>query len=284
MSSFHVDDAKYTVKLKTLLEDENIRPLIEKAMSTYPMYEKKSKEEFIPSYIPTREELNQKILNYYKYREIGFETVGRFLDELEIALIEIMPYYCQLFFSADMDYNVIHNVDYVKEIKIARDGKNTNTTAGNDKTTSEVIGSSSSETKASDTNTTNASVENYNKGVKSDTPQGQLGITNKNIDTVDYASELSFSHDSNSDTGSSSGSSESNSKASSNSNTTNETTSNVNSNGTNEENEASTEITKGNYGQVSYQSLLDKYRDLIVNIEQRIINDPRIAELFMQVY
>ena len=102
--------AKYTVELKTLMENEEARKMLNKAMSTYPLYSKKSKEEFAPSYIPTREELNSKILNFYKYREIAFETPGRFLDELEVALIEIMPYYNQLFFSADQDYNIIYNV------------------------------------------------------------------------------------------------------------------------------------------------------------------------------
>ena len=89
--------AKYTIVLKTLLDDPETKALIDKAMSTYPLYEKRSEEKYIPSYIPTREQLNKKILDYYKYREIGFETVGRFLTELEVALNEIMPYYNQLY-------------------------------------------------------------------------------------------------------------------------------------------------------------------------------------------
>ena len=66
--------AKYTIHLKTLLDDAYMKSEIDKAMETYPLYVKKSKEEFIPSYVPTREELNKKLLNYYKYREIGFDT------------------------------------------------------------------------------------------------------------------------------------------------------------------------------------------------------------------
>ena len=67
--------AKYTVELRELLNDPLIKPKIEAALSSYPLYEKKSKEEHIPSIVPTREQLNTKLLNYYKYREIGFETL-----------------------------------------------------------------------------------------------------------------------------------------------------------------------------------------------------------------
>ena len=93
--------AKFTVELKTIMETPELRAKLDLAMATYKMYVPTSKEEFIPSVIPTREELNEKILRYYKYREIGFETIGRFLDELETALIEIMPYYYQLYFSME---------------------------------------------------------------------------------------------------------------------------------------------------------------------------------------
>ena len=74
--------AKYTEVLVNLLNNPEAKSKIDQAMSTYPLYQRKSVEEYIPSYIPTREELNNKILNYYRYREIGQETFGRFLFEL----------------------------------------------------------------------------------------------------------------------------------------------------------------------------------------------------------
>ena len=80
---------RYTEVLINLMENEQTKPLINNALSTYPLYVSTSQHEYgIPNIIPTREELNKKILNYYKYREIGFETVGRFLDELEISMNE----------------------------------------------------------------------------------------------------------------------------------------------------------------------------------------------------
>ena len=256
--------AKYTTVLKNLIDDETFKPKIDQALSTYPLYVSKSKEEFIPTYIPTREELNNKILNAYKYREIGFEAPGRFLDELRIAMEEIMPRYNQLYFSADQDFNVIYNVDYKKTIDREKTGQ----------TESDSTSSGTNQTRANDTTTTNASVENYNKNVKSDTPQGQLGITNRNIDTVDYADNVSWNHDSNTDSGTATGSSTTN--------TTNEIEGTATVDST--ENEGIVETTKGNFGVVSAQDLILKYRETILNIDQMIINDERIQELFMQVF
>ena len=48
--------------------------------------------------------------------------------------------------------------------------------------------------------------------------------------------------------------------------------------------ENSTETTKGNFGVVSAQDLILKYRETIINIEQMIINDERIKELFFTLY
>lgn len=237
--------ARYTEVLYNLLKNDITKELINQKMSTYPLYESKSTHEYgIPDIIPNREELNNKILNYYKYREIGFETVGRFLDELEISLNEIMPKYNQLFFSTDQDYNIIYNVDYKRTID--RD----------------LSGNVSSN--ATDTTTTNAENTSYNKHVSSDTPQNQLSITNKQIDNVDYANEVAWNKDDATQTGTTSGT--------------------ANTTGSNKEIESTLETTKGNFGVVSAQDLIEKYRKLIINIEQMIINDPRIQELFMLIY
>lgn len=253
--------ARYTEVLYNLLNNEQTRALIDEKMSTYPLYVSTSKQEYgIPNIIPTREELNKKILNYYKYREIGFETVGRFLDELEISLNEIMPYYNQLFFSADQDYNIIYNVDYKRTIDRDLSGNTTSTSTG--ETTSN----------SNDSNTTSTTTNLYNKNVESDTPQSQLGITNKQIDSVDYANKVSWNKDTTEQSGTSTGTA------------TTTADSTASGTGTNKEIESTLETTKGNFGVVSAQDLIEKYRKLIINIEQMIINDPRISELFMLIY
>lgn len=244
--------AHYTEVLVNLLNNPRARQEIDVAMSSYPLYQSKSKQEYIPTYIPTRQELNNKILNYYKYREIGFETFGRFLDELETALLEIMPKYNQLYFSADQDFNVTYNVDYRRTIDRNKEGSN------NLETTSS----------ASDTSNTNANVNNYSKNVNSKTPQGNLDITAQNINNVNYADEVNWNQNQSTDTATSTGTS----------------STNGNSVGTDTEQESTVETTKGNFGVVSAQDLILKYRETILNIDQMIINDPRIQELFMLIY
>lgn len=250
--------ARYTEVLVNLISDPTAKQAIDKAMASYPLYKSISTDNtYGTAYvIPTREQLNNKILKYYRWREIGFETFGRFLFELETALNEIMPYYNQLFYSADQDFNPIYNVDYKRTID-----RNKN---------DERNGEASSESSASDSSNTTATTDGHAKNVHSATPQGVLNISTNNIDSVNYADDATWNHDNGTQTGSSTGTSS----------TTGSNTSNVS--GT--ESESTLETTKGNFGVVSAQDLIIKYRDTILNIEQQIINDPRIAELFMLIY
>lgn len=235
--------ARYTEVLDNLLRYPQTKEWIDNAMSDYPLYQtdpNRVKVYGTAYSVPTRTELNNKILNHYRFREIGQETVGRWLFELNTALNEIMPYYNQLFYSADQDFNPIYNVDYKKSVIGSQNASSNTTSTGSDSTTN----------------------EEYTKGVNSKTPQDQLNISNVNIDTVNYAD--------NADWGKSSGSTSG----------TNTTTGNSSSNGST----SSIETTKGNFGTVSSQDLIIKYRETIINIEQKIINDPRIKELFMLIY
>lgn len=251
--------ARYTEVLDTLLRNPTTAPAINDAMSRYPLYKTdpdKVREYGTAYKVPTREELNTKILNFYRFREIGQETFGRWLFELETALNEIMPKYNQLFYSADQDFNPIYNVDYIKTIQRERKDNTVGTQNSSSNTTS--TGSDSSEN------------EEYTKSVNSKTPQDLLNIGNTGIDNVNYADDASWGKSSGSTSG------------------TNTTNGSSTTNGSNsvigKENEGITENTKGNFGVVSAQDLIIKYRETILNIEQLIINDPRIQELFMLIF
>ena len=235
--------ARYTEVLDNLLRNPEAKAEIDLAMSDYPIYQTdpdKAKQYGTAYTVPTRQELNDKILNYYRFREIGQETFGRWLFELKTALNEIMPYYNQLFYSADQDFNPIYNVDYKKVISGTQNATSNTSSTGSDSSTN----------------------EEYTKNVNAKTPQNQLNIANTGIDTVDYADDASWG------------------KASGSTSGTNTTTGNTSSNGSS----ASVETTKGNFGVVSAQNLILKYRETILNIEQLIINDKRIKELFMLIF
>lgn len=292
--------AKYTVVLKELMENEQTKPMLDKALSTYTLYEKKSKEEFIPSYVPTRSELNQKILNHYKYREIGFETVGRFLDELEIAMIEIMPRYNLLFLTADQDFNIIWNVDYLRttDRNLDDEKENTNTqvstgnVSGSVNTTGTVDNEGITDTESADNTSVTSTVDSYSKDVHSATPQGELSITSKDIDNVTYADDVSWKSNETTDESESNARSTGTTEFSNSSTTTqnqtnqSDSTGNVTNDGTEKQKqiEHTEESVRGNYGQVSAQSLILTYRETIINIEQMIIKDRRIQDLFMKVW
>lgn len=289
----HTIQPRYTEVLYNIMIDERGKKALDDALSEYPLYESKSLREFgAPNIIPTREELNKAILNHYKYREIGTETIGRFLDELKISMNEIMPKYNQLYFSADQDYNIIYNVDYRKTIDRNLNA-NTNTesignTQNNETSESEASQRATSNTTVESSDTTESSTENYNKSVKSLTPQNQLSITNKQIDSVDYADEVNWNHDSAESEATNEGSSTSSGTTvqtnTSNTENNQNTDTTLNTTGNNEETEGIVETTKGNFGVVSAQDLILKYRETIINITQQLINDPRITELFMLVY
>ena len=111
--------SNYTIELRHLLElgsglslteIENANPdqVIAAGRSSifnfnYPIYDPDHKEE-----------LETKILSHYYMREIGEETPALFRLRLYSTLNEIMPYYNQLYASADLEYNPLHDVDVTR--------------------------------------------------------------------------------------------------------------------------------------------------------------------------
>ena len=56
-----------------------------------------------------RGELEKKIIEHYYFRQIGFETVGRFKFNLNVRLREIMPRMNKLYKTTLYEYNPIEN-------------------------------------------------------------------------------------------------------------------------------------------------------------------------------
>ena len=103
-----------------------------------------------------RSVLCAKILKHYYTREIGFETAGLWQLWMNRRLEEIMPYYNQLYKSAQLEFNPFHDVDYYREGNRQNDG--------------------TSETSGTSTNTQ----DNVSRDLYSETPQGALeGVENE---------------------------------------------------------------------------------------------------------
>ncbi len=131
--------ARYTTEYGELIRT-NFQPLLD-CLANYPLYDEAH-----------REELNEKILGRYKFREIGFETAARFVHYFRAHLAEIMPYYNELFRIELRKINPLQDADY------------TETTDATSSGTSKTKGSSG----------------NKNVHLYSDTPQG--GFSTELID------------------------------------------------------------------------------------------------------
>lgn len=251
--------AKYTVSLHELLKDETVKELIKGALSSYPMYVPIHNQLY--GYIPTREELNQKILNHYRFYEIGSETVERFLFNIEMTMNEIMPYYNQLYKSVDIMNNIddiFGNLDVVESFEQETSGNSTSSS------------SNSNSNEITSSNETNTDMNTSSRSVSSKTPQSQLSA--KTINQITAASEMGWneSNDSSSST--------SNDSSSSTGRSTNE------SEGQSTGRTKHTLTRKGNQGVNTYAHDMLELRELFMNIEQMIINDKELSSCFMTIW
>ena len=230
--------SKYTTELRWIIENG-----YDLQLNEYPIFDENY-----------RQKLNQKIINHYYFREIGFETVGLFRFYLKQTMNEIMPYYNQLYESALLEIDPLNTINFTETLtrtKIGNDTKNFN-----EDTTVNSNGDSNSN-----------STKNTNfKDVESDTPQGMLSIGN--IEGELYASYARISK--NEDTTYSTAHQE-----------TTDTQKRKNDEKINrEDNENYTRTEKGN--RESQSELLIKYRQTFLNIDMQIINE--LNDLFMGLY
>ena len=92
--------AQYTLELRTILKSRDIFKSID-----YELYNNELKPIF-----------EDKFIKRFYFREIGVETVDRFLINLEQTLNEIMPYYKQLYDTTLLQYDILNNTEVIEEI------------------------------------------------------------------------------------------------------------------------------------------------------------------------
>ena len=127
--------SKYTTQFGSIY-DSGFQPLLD-ALAAYPIFDGSH-----------RSELNGKIYNRFRFREIGFETAAMFCHYFKTTLFEIMPLYNELYKTAALEYDVLTDADYTET-----------TQAGS----------------ASDSATSGSSTGNH---AHSDTPQGSFNFDN----------------------------------------------------------------------------------------------------------
>lgn len=109
--------SKYTTELRYLIQSG-----FDLGLNDYPIFEE--------SY---RSKLNEKILNHYYMREIGFETAGLFKRYLNIKMNEIMPYYNQLYLSAQIEFDPLETYSTNEQYERETTGDNTSQDEGENK-------------------------------------------------------------------------------------------------------------------------------------------------------
>ena len=274
--------SKYTTEVRFICEQvagfsdsqdgDNVEKIIEKS------YEKIFNSSL--QYIPTehRTELPMKILRHYYTREIGFETVGLWKMKLNAKMIEIMPYYNTLYESAKLIIDPLKDVDYTVNITgddgyVKRNDENINTSSTNN--TNNTANKNGNRHNTGNGHT-DGSVDQTDKF--SDTPQGSIVglqndqyLTNANMSNQENESDSNYTDDTvYTDTENSTG--------------INTGTGSLNgiTNETNDRDYSSVKTVKGKMFGVSQAKLLKEYRETILNIDMKIIND--LSDLFMLVY
>ena len=285
--------ANYTMEIRQMIDN----PLIGLFTFDYDFYSDR---------IEDKEEFEKLFIQWYYFREIGFETPERFKMKLQAKLNMVMPYYRQL---AMTEWNKVRTVEQMMtsknlkettEHKQSIEGANqseTKATSSNQQTdtmnqsttasgTSEALSSgtttSTSSTSNSTTSSTTEKQSNLSDGVsQASLTEGYLtGIAESN-----NTSSVEISDSSNGET----------------SNTTNNTissndTSNSsnNSQGTSEQNgktigsnkqELTESTTFHSVGDVGIQTpayAIAEWRKVLININQLIIDD--CNDLFMKLY
>lgn len=227
-----------------------------------------------------RSELNTKILNHYRFYEIGFETPAMFKYYLNKELAEIMPYYNQLYETTQFEYNKIYVADYTDEVTITRQDERNIQSTSNQESSGESTDEGTSYGNSNMTSNSSMDKNTNSKNLSADTPQNLLDV--KDIDSAKYASQVDFNKTGDNETTTANQDNESHTSDT----RTATNASNATTSGESTDKGLSTETTKrrlyGNYGTVSTQSLIEKERELIINIDKMIID--ALNDLFIMIY
>ena len=258
--------------------------------------------------------LFKKILLHYYTREIGYETVGLWKLKLNQKMMEIMPYYNQLYQSELIEFDPLKNVDVththegeynddekVDNLRNSESHRGIHTTQESDTTEDVTLRHSKTTTEGNDVRT-NDVIENGNSWVLfSDTPQGGIDginsaagdlagngyLTNatRTITTPDEQSvtqthgDIVETYNANGDRkDTTEGHAEVETQT--NENTTGKITDDNTKNNTGTDEYTNKDI--GKIGTETYSEMLEKYRKTFLNIDLMVIRE--LESLFMQLW
>lgn len=210
--------------------------------------------------------LCRSILRHYYTREIGMETVALWKMKINQTLVEIMPYYNNLYEIAGQGISLFDDTNF-KISGNRKDNYSENTNKGSSSESNRV---DNLQTASNGNSSTNDSSTGYT--LENDTPQGGL----EGVDTLKYLSKATKMTDT---------SNSQNSAASTVKNTGNQTTSNSTSENAEKGSENLNEYSEkraGKSGGKTYAELIKDYKEQLAGIDLQIIND--LSSCFMCIY
>lgn len=229
-----------------------------------------------------RSVLCQKILKHYYLREIGAETVGIWMLWMNTRLEEIMPYYNQLYESAKIEFDPMHDVNLTRKHErnvdgtSKEDGTRTDNTTGNRTLTG---GRDTDSTGSSTRNTTSGSDETK-RDLYSDTPQGAItGLENENYLTNARKITNNVNGTGTEETNTTENTGTNYSETEYTTGKVDGITSNTGSSSTTED---YLETITGKQGTESFSSLLNKFRETFLNIDMQVIEE--FSDLFFGLW
>ena len=262
------------------------------------------KYDFYCDDLEVKKKFEEKFINHYWLHEIGCETPARWSQMLKSRLNLIMPYYRQLYQTelASQNINFLLNKDlretFIREIDTENQLSGTNTTSQNSSGTNSfsqtgTTNSTNSMSQSATSSSTNSTEQNgtttnthkesaINDGVAMATlSDGYLTGTSSDTGTSTNDSTSSSTSE-NESTASSSSTDDNETSGTSNSTDSVETTGTTSQTGNEKMVEKTDLLSQGNIGVTSSAELLQKWREVLINIDEMIIKD--CHDLFMQVY
>lgn len=229
-----------------------------------------------------RSVLCQKILKHYYLREICCETVGIWTLWMNTRLEEIMPYYNQLYKSAKIEFNPMHDVNLTRnhERNVKGTSKEDGTRTDNTTGKRTLTGNRNTDSTGSGTRNTTSGSDETKRDLYSDTPQGAItGLENENYLTNARKITDNVNGTGNEETSTTE-------KTGTDYSETEDTTSKVDGVTSNTESSNTTEdyleTIVGKQGTESFSSLLNKFRETFLNIDMQVIEE--FSDLFFGLW
>lgn len=218
-----------------------------------------------------KSELEQAVIGYYYFNEIGQETPDRFKHKFRSRWLRIIPYYNDLYNSTLLEYDHFKTTALTEKLEGVRSNENTqtNTTESESSgTTNTLADGTTASTQTTDSLSTDSGTSSTDTQAK-DSRYPQQNIQNNSF-IANAGDSHSESENTNTNT-SDSTTTQSGTTSSEGSSTSNDTSqSSGQSNTTGLENNEYTKVIEGLSG-YTYQDLIRKERENLINITEMII-------------